>query len=168
LTQRVATLANLPISAVEEVAADVRLTPGAASLVETLHAEGWVTALVSGGFSEIVGTLAASVGIGRYRANGLSVAGEVLTGATRGPVIDAAAKAEALQEFAAAENLPLARTVAIGDGANDLEMMKVAGLSIAFNAKPVVAAAADIALQGTRLDAAWPHIRDYEAALNSA
>ncbi len=121
--------------------------------METLHGEGWVVALVSGGFTEIVGPLAARLGITRYRANGLETADGVLTGRTRGPIIDRAAKAAALREFAAEEGIELSETVAIGDGANDLDMMAAAGLGIAFNAKPLVQERADITVNAPRLDA---------------
>ncbi len=153
LAARVATLEGLPTTVFAEVLAEVRLTPGAKNLIETLHGEGWITALVSGGFAEIVGPLAASLGIERYRANSLEVMGSKLTGRTQGPVIDRAAKAQALREFAAEAGIPIENTIAIGDGANDLDMMAAAGLGIAFNAKPVVAQAADIAVNSTRLDA---------------
>lgn len=156
LARRVETLRGLPVSVFDEVRADVRLTPGAENLIQTLHGEGWTTALVSGGFAEIVGGLAASLGIERYRANGLEVLGGRLTGKTRGPVVDRAAKAIALRDYAAELDIPIERTVAIGDGANDLDMMAAAGLGIAFNAKPVVQREADVAVNSTRLDAVLP------------
>lgn len=153
LAERVATLAGLPVSVFDDVLAEVRFTPGAENLVETLHVAGWQVALVSGGFAEVVGPLAARVGITRFRANRLEAAAGVLTGRTVGEVIDRAGKARALREFAAELDVALADTVAIGDGANDLDMMAAAGLGIAFNAKPVVQQQADVAVNSTRLDA---------------
>ena len=155
LTARVATLRGLPVSVLDDVLAEVEFTPGAENLVATLQGEGWIVALVSGGFREIVEPLGARLGITLTRANGLEVdADGLLTGRTRGPVIDREAKATALREFAAESGIAISATVAIGDGANDLAMMKAAGLGIAFNAKPIVQERADIALNSPRLDAA--------------
>lgn len=153
LRERVATLAGLPESVVEEVRAAVRLTPGARTLVRTLKRLGFTVAVVSGGFIEVVAPLAHELGIDHARANRLEIVDGVLTGRVVGPVIDRAAKAEALREFAAAEDLPLARTIAIGDGANDLDMLDAAGLGVAFNAKPVVQEQADTAVNVPYLDA---------------
>lgn len=155
LAARVATLKGLPVSVCADVLDEVEFTPGAENLVATLQNEGWIVALVSGGFREIVEPLGARIGITLTRANGLEVdSNGLLTGRTEGPVIDSAAKAVALREFAADAGIDLSATVAIGDGANDLGMMKVAGLGIAFNAKPIVQEQADIALNSPRLDAA--------------
>ena len=120
-----------------------------------MQAAGWEVALVSGGFAEIVASLAATLGITRFRANRLETADGALTGRTIGPVIDRAAKADALREFAAELGVALEDVVAIGDGANDLDMMAAAGLGIAFNAKPIVREQADAAIEGT-LEAALP------------
>ena len=152
LAARVATLEGLPVSVLADVSAQLELSLGARELVSTLQSEGWHVALVSGGFEEIVAPLAASLGIGLFRANRLEVADGVLTGRTTGPVIDRAAKAQALREFAATVGAALADTVAIGDGANDLDMLDAAGLGIAFNAKPLVQQAADVAISSNRLD----------------
>jgi len=151
LHARVATLAGLPTTVFADVLDEVELTPGAVELLAELAARAWPVALVSGGFVEVVGPLAARLGITRYRANGLEVADGVLTGRVRGPVVDRAAKAAALREFAAAEDVPLVRTIAIGDGANDLDMLALAGYGIAFNAKPLVCGCADAVVRG-RLD----------------
>ena len=151
LHARVATLAGLPATVFADVLAEVSLTPGAAELLAELAARGWPVALVSGGFLEVVGPLAARLDITRYRANGLQVMDGVLTGRVRGPVVDRAGKAEALRSFAADDEIPLERTIAIGDGANDLDMLAVAGYGIAFNAKPVLAGCADAVVHG-RLD----------------
>lgn len=153
LHQRVAALAGLPESIFDEVRQAIRLTPGARTLIATLQDLGFAIGLVSGGFIEVVGPLAADLGITHVRANSLEVADGVLTGRILGPVIDRAAKAATLREFAASEGLPLSRTVAIGDGANDLDMLAAAGLGIAFNAKPAVRASADTSLNLPYLDA---------------
>lgn len=152
LRERVATLAGLPLRVLREVLDEVELTPGARELVAGLRERGWPLGLVSGGFIEVVGPLAERLGIERRRANRLEVVGGHLTGRVAGPVVDGAAKEAALREWAQELRVPLDRTVAIGDGANDLRMMATAGFSVAFNAKPVVAAQADAAVTG-RLDA---------------
>jgi phosphoserine phosphatase len=151
LRERVATLAGLPVSVFDAVRDAVVLTPGAAELVAGCRARGWAFGLVSGGFAEIVEPLAASLGITRVLANRLEVSDGVLTGRTLGPVVDRTVKATTLRAWADAEGLPLADTVAVGDGANDLEMIAAAGVGIAFRAKPVVRAQAPWALDG-RLD----------------
>lgn len=153
LRERVRLLAGLPVEVVDEVRAEIRLTPGARTLVETLKDLGLSIGVVSGGFIEIVGPLAADLGITYAHANRLEVAGDRLTGGLVGPVVDRAAKAAKLREWAGLERLPLARTVAIGDGANDLDMLAASGLGIAFNAKPAVRASADTALSLPYLDA---------------
>src|SRR5690606_21652055 len=137
----------------EAVRQEMTLTPGAERLVATLHEAGWAVGLVSGGFVELVGPLAAELGITFYRANGLEVVDGVLTGRVRGPVVDREAKAAALREFAAAQRVPMERTVAVGDGANDLSMLAAAGTGIAFNAKPLVCEQADVAVLEPTLDA---------------
>lgn len=152
LHERVATLAGLPASVCAEVLAEVELSPGARELVAEMHARGWPVGLVSGGFVEIVEPLAQSLGIRLVRANRLEVADGLLTGRVAGPVVDRAVKAQTLREYAASVDVPLERTIAIGDGANDLDMLATAGFGIAFNAKPLVAAAAD-AVVLERLDA---------------
>jgi phosphoserine phosphatase len=153
LHARVATLAGLPASALEDVRRQVRLTPGARTLVRTLRRLGFSVALVSGGFEEVVRPLADELGIALVRANRLEVSDGILTGRVEGPVVDRAGKAAALAEFAAAEGLALSRTVAIGDGANDLDMLAAAGLGVAFNAKPLVRAQADASVNVPFLDA---------------
>jgi len=138
LRGRVAVLEGLPERVLDEVSREVRLTPGARTLVRTLHRLGYTVALVSGGFTPIVEAIAADLGIVHVRANMLEVVDGHLTGRVTGTIVDRAGKATALREFAAAEGLPLSRTVAIGDGANDLDMLQAAGFGVAFNAKPVV------------------------------
>jgi phosphoserine phosphatase len=158
----VATLEGLPITICDEALAVVRFTPGAQNLVETLHGRGWVVGLVSEGFVEVVGPLAARLGITRYRANSLESIDGILTGRTFGPVIDRAAKARALVEFAEAEGIEIGDTVAIWNGANDLDMMAVAGLGIAFNAPPVVQEQADVSVTSSRLDAVLEVLESWE------
>lgn len=152
LRQRVAVLEGLPASVIDDVAQEVRLTPGARTLVRTLHRLGFLVALVSGGFTPIVESIAAELGIRHLRANDLEVVDGRLSGRVLGAVVDRAGKASALREFAEAANLPLSRTVAIGDGANDLDMIQVAGLGVAFNAKPVVRSQADASVNVPYLD----------------
>lgn len=154
LERRVATLAGLPVSVFEDVLAEVRLTPGAVELLDVARSRGWAVGLVSGGFEEVVAPLAARHGITRFRANRLEVREGALTGRTTGPVIDRSAKERTLREFAELEGIPMSRTVAIGDGANDLDMIGAAGVGIAFQAKPVVEAVAPYVVPGPRLDAA--------------
>ena len=153
LHARVEALAGLPESVFEEVRAAVRLSPGARTLVRTLKRLGFTVAAVSGGFLEIVEPLARELGIDHARANRLEVVDGLLTGRVLGEVVDRAGKARALRELARDEGLPLSRTVAIGDGANDLDMIRAAGLGIAFNAKPVVRAEADTSVNVPYLDA---------------
>lgn len=152
LRARVATLAGLPVSVFEAVLAEVVVTPGAVELLAELGRRGWPVGLVSGGFVEVVGPLAGRLGIPRFHANALEVEHGALTGRVAGEVVDRAVKARTLREFAADAGVPLERTVAIGDGANDLDMLAAAGFGIAFNAKPVVSAQADAEVRG-RLDA---------------
>ncbi|MGN6610176.1 MAG: phosphoserine phosphatase SerB, partial [Angustibacter sp.] len=153
LHARVACLEGLPSSVLDEVRAAVQLTPGARTLVRTLHRLGFTVALVSGGFAEVVQPIADELGIEHVEANRLEVVDGRLTGRVMGDVVDRAGKAAALRRFAEAEGLPLARTIAIGDGANDLDMLDAAGLGIAFNAKPVVREQADAAVNVPFLDA---------------
>ena len=153
LRARVSVLAGLPVSVLDEVRADLRLTAGARTLVRTLKRLGFTVAVVSGGFIEIVGPLAAELGIDHAHANRLEVRDGLLTGGLVGEIVDRQGKATALRRFAAEERLPLSRTVAIGDGANDLDMLAAAGLGIAFNAKPIVRDQADTAVNVPYLDA---------------
>ncbi len=153
LRGRVALLKGMDASVLDRVRDDLRLTPGARTLVRTLRRLGFVTAIVSGGFTQITDTLAARLGIDLAAANTLEVEDGRLTGQLVGPVIDRAGKATALERFAGAAGVPLSQTVAVGDGANDLDMLARAGLGIAFNAKPIVAQAADTAVSVPYLDA---------------
>ncbi len=144
LADRVATLAGLDAAVFSRVTPRITLTAGARELVGRVQAAGGRVAVVSGGFHELLDPLAADLGLDAHRANRLEVAGGRLTGRTTGLVIDAQAKAAALTEWSEQFDVPLARTVVVGDGANDLAMMAEAGLSIAFDAKPVVRARAHV------------------------
>ena len=152
LRARVALLKGLPVSAISEVQQQILLTPGARTLISTLHKLGHTVAVVSGGFIDVIAPLLKELNIKHFKANTLGVENGVLTGEVTGPVIDRAAKAAALHEFAALESISMEQTIAIGDGANDLDMIAAAGLGIAFNAKPAVKAAADSSLSQPYLD----------------
>ena len=146
LRARVLLLKGLPESVIVQVQKEISLTDGAEELVSTLHAKGHSVALVSGGFIDIIAPMIQNLSIKYYKANKLEIFDGVLTGGLIGPIIDRSAKAVALKEFATTSGVAIENTVAIGDGANDLDMMAAAGLSIAFNAKPVVVEAADLAI----------------------
>jgi phosphoserine phosphatase len=147
LRERVATLAGLPQTVFDEVRQLITVTRGVPELIAGVKAAGGHVGVVSGGFHEVLDPLAESLALDFWRANRLEIdAHGRLTGRVLGSIVDAAAKASALLEWAAATATPIDRTVAIGDGANDLKMMAEAGLSIAFNAKPIVREQADIAL----------------------
>jgi phosphoserine phosphatase len=152
LRERVALLAGLDAGVLEEVRAGLRLTAGARTLIRTLSGLGCKSGIVSGGFIQVIGPLAAELGIDYVAANELEITDGKLTGRLSGPVVDRAGKADALRRFAAAAGVPLAQTVAVGDGANDLDMIAAAGLGVAFNAKPVVRDAADTSLSVPYLD----------------
>ena len=152
LHARVLLLKNLPASVIAQVQAEITLTPGAKTLIETLQKLGHSVAVVSGGFIEVIEPLVRELGIKHYRANSLEIMDGLLTGRVTGKIIDRAGKAAALREFAAIEEVELHQTIAIGDGANDLDMIAIAGMGIAFNAKPAVRAAADSSVSAPYLD----------------
>jgi len=152
LRQRVALLQGLDAAALDTVHDALQLAPGARTLVRSLKRLGYRFAIVSGGFSQITERLAQELGIDYAKANTLEIVDGKLTGRVVGDVIDRAGKATALQEFADASGIPLSATVAIGDGANDLEMLSAAGLGIAFNAKPLVREQADTSVNVPYLD----------------
>jgi phosphoserine phosphatase len=153
LRARVAALAGLPVGVLDEVREHLVLTPGARTLIRTLQRLGFRCGIVSGGFTQITDPLAAALGLDFAAANTLEVADGKLTGGLVGEVVDRAGKARALARFAAEHGIPLEQTVAVGDGANDLDMLNAAGLGIAFNAKPMVREQADAALNQPYLDA---------------
>lgn len=152
LRQRVSLLAGLPVSRLAEVRSEIQFNPGAATLCRTLHRLGYHVALVSGGFTEVVTPLAAELGVFNVRANKLEVVDGVLSGKISGEIIDRKGKAQALVDLANKLNVPMSRTIAVGDGANDLDMLNVAGIGIAFNAKPYVSDATDTAITSPYLD----------------
>ncbi len=138
LRERVATLKGLPIRIFDEVRNQITVTAGVPDLVHAVKAAGGSIGVVSGGFHEVLDPLAESLSLDFWKANRLAVSEGHLTGEVLGAIVDAEAKAQTLMQWAKDTGIPLERTVAIGDGANDLRMMAVAGLSIAFNAKPIV------------------------------
>jgi phosphoserine phosphatase len=152
LRARVALLSGLPESVLTQVQSEITLTPGARTLIRTLHKLGHHVALVSGGFEPVIAPLMSELGIEHMRANNLEIVDGKLTGNLIGPIIDRAGKAQALREFAAMHSIELDQTIAIGDGANDLDMIALAGMGIAFNAKPAVKAAADSSVSAPYLD----------------
>jgi phosphoserine phosphatase len=153
LRERVSMLAGLDAAALDEVRGELRLAPGARTLIRTLHRLGYRCGIVSGGFTQITEPLGADLGIDYVAANTLEISGGKLTGRLVGPVIDRASKADALRQFAAQAGVPVSQAVAVGDGANDLDMIAAAGLGVAFNARPVVRDAADASVSVPYLDA---------------
>lgn len=152
LRERAALLKGLPIEALERVRQRITLTRGARTFCRTLNRLGYRIALVSGGFTDIIGPIASDLGVSDVRANTLEVKDGRLTGEVIGPVVDRMGKRIALEAFARQYGIPTRRTIAIGDGANDIDMLEAAGLGIAFNAKPAAQAAADTALNVPYLD----------------
>jgi phosphoserine phosphatase len=152
LRQRVQLLAGLDAAVIDELLAGLRLTPGARTLVRTLKRLGYRCGVVSGGFTQVTDRLSEQLGLDYARANTLQISDGKLTGALTGPIVDRAGKEQALREFAALAGVPLSQTVAVGDGANDLDMISAAGLGIAFNAKPAVRSAADTSVSVPQLD----------------
>ncbi|MCP2030935.1 phosphoserine phosphatase [Okibacterium sp. HSC-33S16] len=144
LRERVATLAGLEGLVFDVVRSRITVTPGVQELIAGLHDRGSRVGVVSGGFHELLDPLGAALGLDHLRANRLEVVDGRLTGRVLGPIVDAQAKADALTQWAAENEVPLRQTIAVGDGANDLLMMGVAGLSVAFNAKPAVRERADV------------------------
>jgi phosphoserine phosphatase len=153
LRERVALLEGLSVDAVDEVRRAVVLTPGARTLVRTLKRLDHEVAIVSGGFTQVTDALVDELGIHYSAANTLEIVDGRLTGRLVGPIIDRPGKARALERFAEAAGVSLAQTVAIGDGANDIDMITRAGLGVAFNAKPLVREAAEVSLTVPYLDA---------------
>ncbi len=153
LRSRVALLSGLPVEALERVAARVRLAPGARTFVRTAKRLGYKVAAVSGGFTFFTDRLAADLGLDHAVGNELEVVDGRLTGNLVGPVVDRAGKADVLRRVAEAEGIPVEQTVAVGDGANDLDMLAAAGLGVAFNARPAVRQAADTTVSVPYLDA---------------
>ena len=153
LRQRVSLLEGLDELGVERAWQNLKLTPGARTFCRTLGRFGFTTALVSGGFSIFAERLQRELNIKHARANELEIVGGRLTGRVVGPIVTRESKADFLREIAEIEGVPIDQTVAVGDGANDLDMLTIAGLGIAFNAKPIVQDAANTTLRVPYLDA---------------
>jgi phosphoserine phosphatase len=152
LHRRVALLAGLPEQALDDVARSLVLTPGARTTIRTLKRLGFMCGVVSGGFTRIIARLVDDLGLDYAHANGLEVVEGRLTGRVEGEIVDRAGKAEALRRFAERAGVSLAQCVAIGDGANDIDMLSTAGLGVAFNAKPALREVADTAVSHPYLD----------------
>lgn len=143
LVKRVSLLAGLSITAIAQVQKKITLTNGAADLITALHSRGDIVAVVSGGFTEIISPLLATLKISKFKANSLEIIEGKLTGKVNGDIVDRRAKAEFLKELVALSGIPLSDTVAIGDGANDIDMIQSAGIGVAFCAKPALVNVAD-------------------------
>ena len=152
LTARVALLEGLPADVIDRVRDRITLTPGARTLCRTLRNLGYRVALVSGGFTEVIAPLAVELGVDHVRANTLEVVDGHLTGKVVGAIVDRAGKRSALEELALEYGIPMSRTIAIGDGANDADMLQAAGLGIAFNGKAAARDAADSSVSVPYLD----------------
>ncbi|GAA3660542.1 phosphoserine phosphatase SerB [Microbacterium marinilacus] len=144
LRSRVRELAGVPVTSFERVRSRIEPTPGVTDLIDAAHSRGGVVGVVSGGFHEILDELAPALGVDLWRANRLVAVDGELTGEVDGPIVDAAAKRDWLTRWATERGVPMSRTIAIGDGANDLLMLRAAGLGLAFNAKPAVRASAPL------------------------
>ncbi len=144
LRSRVSELAGVPVASFSRVLSRIEPTPGVRQLIAAIHERGGIAAVVSGGFHEILDTVAPDLGVDVWRANRLSVTDGILSGAVDGEIVDAAAKASSLREWAGVYGVQPSATIAVGDGANDLMMMDAAGLGVAFNAKPAVRLRADL------------------------
>jgi phosphoserine phosphatase len=153
LERRVALLAGLPATAIDQVAASIELTPGARTTIRTLKRMGFRTGVVSGGFTQVIDGLVEELGLDFAVANELEIVDGKLTGKVIGDVVDRAGKAKVLRRFAAEYDIPLEQCVAVGDGANDIDMLSAAGMGVAFNAKPALREVADTALSHPYLDA---------------
>ena len=153
LQERVSLLAGLDESMISNVRSEITLTQGAEKLIQTLHLKGHKVGVVSGGFIDVIEPILKELKIDFYKANKLEIIDGKLTGKLEGVIIDRSAKLDSLITFAKNEGIPMSQTVAIGDGANDLDMIQAAGLGIAFNAKPKVAAAAATTISGFDLSA---------------
>jgi phosphoserine phosphatase len=152
LHRRVATLAGLPASVLDDVAEQIELTPGARTTLRTLRRLGYHCGIVSGGFRQVIEPLAHELQMDFVAANQLEIVDGKLTGRVIGPVIDRPGKAKALRDFAQQAGVPMEQTVAVGDGANDIDMLAAAGLGVAFNAKPALREVADASLSHPYLD----------------
>lgn len=152
LRERVATLAGLPAEVVDDVAQELQLTPGARTTLRTLRRLGFHCGVVSGGFRQVIEPLAEELMLDYVAANHLEIVDGKLTGRVTGTIIDRPGKAKALRDFASQAGVPMEQTVAVGDGANDIDMLAAAGLGVAFNAKPALREVADASLSYPYLD----------------
>ena len=152
LHQRVATLAGLPAEVIDEVGRQIELTPGARTTMRTLRRLGFHCGVVSGGFRQVIEPLAHELKLDFVAANELEIVDGKLTGRVVGPIVDRPGKAKALRDFAEQAGVPMEQTVAVGDGANDIDMLAAAGLGVAFNAKPALREVADASLSYPYLD----------------
>ena len=158
LIERVALLKGLPASVIDEVCAEITFSPGALDLIAELRKHNFVVGAVSGGFINVLSKLFHTLNLDYLRANNLEIEGDVLTGRVLGSIVNRAAKKDSLIEFAAQHSINLSETIAVGDGANDLEMIRAAGLGVSFRGKPILNQAADVTLSDTRLDALLEHL----------
>lgn len=152
LRERVAVLAGLPASIIDEVVAKVEFTPGAAQLVQALHLQNNKIAAVSGGFNQVLAPLAKKISLDAFAANELEIVDGKLTGRVVGEIVDRAAKARYVQQWAEEFGTALSATIAVGDGANDIDMIETAGTGVAFCAKPALEKVADVVVRQRRLD----------------
>jgi phosphoserine phosphatase len=151
LTKRVRLLQGLPVEIFDAVAKEISFTPGALELIEAVHLVGGKVGAVSGGFSQILDGLAKEIGLDFWLANELAVSDEKLTGEVSGAVVDAKAKAQALTNWASQSAIDLSKTIAIGDGANDILMLQAAGFAVAFRPKPILRSYADLVIEENSL-----------------
>lgn len=156
LRARVATLSGLSPSVFERVGNQVTVTAGVPEMIAAIHDAGGAVGVVSGGFHEILDPIAQRLGLDYYRANRLEITDGALSGGLSGPIIDAEAKASTLREWAADLGIPLSHTVAVGDGANDLPMMAIAGLAVGFDAKAPVRDLAGVLIDARDLSQVLP------------
>jgi phosphoserine phosphatase len=152
LRERVATLAGLPAEVVDDVAEQLELMPGARTTIRTLRRLGFHCGVVSGGFRQVIDPLAHDLMLDYVAANELEIVDGKLTGRVVGEIVDRPGKAKALRDFANQAGIPMEQTVAVGDGANDIDMLSAAGLGVAFNAKPALREVADASLSHPYLD----------------
>lgn len=151
LEKRVGLLEGLSEDIFEKLKTQIELTPGVSELIEAVHSIGGKIGAVSGGFSQILAPLADEIGLDYWRANSLEVIDGILTGRVIGPVIDAEAKASALKGWATDSGIALEKTIAVGDGANDIQMLQCAGYAVAFRPKPVLRQYADLVIEENSL-----------------
>ncbi|GAA2548554.1 phosphoserine phosphatase [Neomicrococcus aestuarii] len=152
LRERVATLAGLPESIIAEVVERVEFTPGAFQLAQALHLQNNKLVAVSGGFNQVLAPLAEKIGLDAFAANELEIVDGHLTGRVVGEIVDRAAKARYVKQWAEEFGVPLSATIAVGDGANDIDMLETAGIGVAFCAKPALEAVASVVVRQRRLD----------------